>query len=71
MGKYVDGYRHGRGILYYKNGDKYEGDFDYDQLNGKGNNIVHTLGIFYYANGDRFEGDFKDDRKHGKGNPFD
>ena len=36
--------------MYYKNGDRYEGDWKNDKKEGKG--------IYYYKNGDREMGDF-------------
>ena len=29
-GNFVDGLRKGKGVIYYKNGDRYEGEFDND-----------------------------------------
>ena len=40
--------RDGKGIMYYNNGDRYEGDFRNDKKDGKG--------IYYYNNGDRSMG---------------
>ena len=41
-----------------KNGDRYEGDFKNDIMEGKG--------IYYYKNGDREIGDYLNDKKVGK-----
>jgi len=67
----------------YENGDKYIGEFNYNNLkNGKGRyyyndgNIYEGdfkddkregKGIYLYNNGDKYEGDFKDDKREGKG----
>ena len=74
---------HGRGILIYKNGDKYYGNFEngkknkigiyYFKSNGakyKGeweNNKMSGYGIYYYPNGTIYEGYFKDNKRHGYG----
>jgi len=73
---------HGRGILIYKNGDKYLGNFEngkksklgiYYFKNGakyKGQwekNKLNGFGIFYYANGTIYEGYFKDNKRNGAG----
>ena len=44
----------GKGIYYYNNGDRYEGDFRNHKKEGKG--------IYYYNDGDRYEGDFRNDK---------
>ena len=49
----------GKGIMYYKSGNKYEGDWVNDNKEGKG--------TFIYIDGDKYVGDYKDDNKHGKG----
>ena len=48
--KVVNGKREGKGIRYYNNGDRYEGDFKNDKSEGKG--------IRYFNNGCRYEGYF-------------
>ena len=45
----------GKGIYYYNDGDRYEGDFKNGKREGKG--------IEYYNNGDRYEGDWKKGKK--------
>jgi len=47
------------GILYYNNGNRYEGDWVDDKKKGKG--------ICYYANGSKYEGQWKDSKKSGQG----
>ena len=51
----MDGY----GILYYSNGDRFEGNWN--------NNDKSDYGIYYYSNGDIFKGGWKDGKKHGYG----
>jgi hypothetical protein len=46
--------KHGFGVYYYFDGDKYEGNFLDDKMHGKG--------IFYYYNSDKFEGNWLDDK---------
>ena len=73
---------HGRGILIYKNGDKYLGNFEngkksklgiYYFRNGakyKGyweDNKLNGYGIYYYENGNKYEGNFKDNKRNGVG----
>jgi len=43
----------------YVDGNVFEGDFKFDNMNGKG--------VLTYANGDVYTGDYKDDKKHGEG----
>ena len=74
---------HGRGILIYKNGDKYYGNFEngkksrigiyYFKKNGakyKGEfkeNKMDGYGKYYYPNGTVYEGYFKENKRHGFG----
>ena len=48
----------GKGIYYYKNGDRYEGDVKNGKREGKG--------ILYFKNGDREMGDYLNDKPIGK-----
>ena len=57
--KINDSIKEGFGIIYYKNGDIYEGEFKNNKLDG--------IGIYYFKNGDRYEGEFKDGRYNGIG----
>ena len=52
---YIDqnGKRRGFGLKIFKNGDRYEGEWDNDKANGKGK--------FWHADGDYYEGEWKDD----------
>jgi hypothetical protein len=45
----------GKGIFYYNNGDRYDGNWKDDKKNGQG--------IYYFNNGDRYDGNWKDDKK--------
>ena len=49
----------GKGIYYFKNGERYEGDCRNGKKEGKG--------IFYFKSGNRYEGDFKNDKREGNG----
>ena len=60
MGDWIGDRRHGQGVVYYANGNKwYEGDWADDKKNGKG--------IGYHTNGNKYEGDWVDGLFHGKG----
>ena len=49
----------GKGIYYYTNGNRYEGNFRNGRIEGKG--------IFYWNNGNRYEGDLKKGNMEGEG----
>ena len=53
-----NGLYEGRGIFYFNNGNRYEGEFKYNKREGKG--------IMYYSNGDRDMGDYLNDNQIGK-----
>ena len=59
IGEWKDNLRNGKGILYFKNGDKYLGDFINDKANGYGKGI--------YENGNYYIGEWKNGLMHGKG----
>ena len=85
-GQIYGGIKEGYGICYYKNGDKYEGNWKDNKKDGKGsfyynekeevykgnfiNDYPNGNGIYYFKNGDRYEGLFKDGKKHGEGTIF-
>ena len=48
----------GKGIYYYNDGDRYEGEFKNNRRKGKG--------IYYYVNGDREMGDYSNENQIGK-----
>ncbi|MBO0938991.1 M48 family metalloprotease [Fibrella sp. HMF5335] len=54
--------RTGYGTYYYPNGDRYAGQFAYDQPHGKG--------TYYFADGDRFVGTFRNGKRTGFGTLF-
>lgn len=49
----------GKGVLNFRNGDKYEGDWKDGKMDGNG--------VYEYANGGKYVGEFKDDNKSGHG----
>lgn len=51
--------RTGYGTYYYPNGDRYAGQFAYDQPHGKG--------TYYFADGDKFVGSFRNGKRTGPG----
>ena len=64
IGLIINGLKEGKGnFVWGKNGDKYEGEWNNDLMDGKG--------IYYFNNepwkGDKYEGDFKNGKKEGKG----
>ena len=74
--------RNGKGIMYYIDGSKYEGEWKDDKKNGKGiltningekydgeweNGRKNGKGTMIYKDGSQYEGDWKDDKKHGEG----
>jgi hypothetical protein len=46
--------KEGKGIFYYVDGNKYEGDWENDKKEGKR--------TFYNVNGNRYEGNWKDNK---------
>ena len=81
IGEFKNSLFHGKGILYYKNGskyqginDKYEGKGKYIDKNGNyyigewKNGLKYGKGIIYNKNGNiLYDGDFIDDKAEGKG----
>ena len=59
VGQFREGRMHGRGIYYFANGGKYEGELVADQLNGEGS--------FEGPNGDRYVGQFRNGQFTGEG----
>ena len=58
IGQVLNGVPEGKGIMYWNNGDRYEGDWKNDEANGKG--------IYYYSNGDREMRDYTNGKQIGK-----
>ncbi|RYF75442.1 MAG: hypothetical protein EOO39_06935, partial [Cytophagaceae bacterium] len=54
--------RTGQGTYYYPNGDRYVGQFAYDQPHGKG--------TYHFADGDTFVGTFRSGKRSGAGTLF-
>lgn len=52
-------HRHGKGVMTYRNGDVYEGEWVSNRRNGNG--------TMRYASGERYQGQWKDDERHGTG----
>ena len=61
-GEFVDGKR-SYGVMDYKSGNRYEGDWDGDYVNGKG--------IMYYNDGSKYDGEWENDLEHGRGKYID
>ena len=61
-GEMKDGKFHGRGTLYFNDGDKYIGQFEKD--------VFHGQGTIYYTNGNIYEGQFQDGVQHGNGTEY-
>ena len=47
----ANGVRHGRGTLYFPNGDKYKGDYKDNEKEGRG--------AYYFADGSKYKGNRK------------
>ncbi len=81
-GTFSKGKIHGKGILYFSNGNKYIGEWKNHYRDGQGK-LIYTdggeytgqfkssrfngKGIFNYANGDRYDGNWEDDQASGRG----
>ena len=59
MGSVIEGQLTGDGIMFFHNGDKYDGQWLEGQFHGRGSLV--------YSNGDTFKGFFKQGKRHGKG----
>ena len=81
-GDLVNGKRHGKGLMMYKNGRIYEGSWANDYREGKGiekyrngsiyegdflKGKAHGKGIYTWGNGEVYDGEWKDGLKHGDG----
>jgi hypothetical protein len=61
-GEFLNNKFHGKGTVYWANGNKYVGDWVNNKQTGKG--------TCFYADGDKYVGDWLDDKRHGKGTFF-
>lgn len=59
QGQFKNGYKHGRGKMFFKNGDSYEGDFRKNMKQGRGR--------YNFKSGTYWEGNFDDDKMNGEG----
>jgi len=55
------------GIIYYINGNRYEGMWSNNEKSGKGNFYFKALGTLYYNNGDKYNGQWANGEKNGEG----
>ena len=60
VGNCTGGYKSGKGVMYYANGDTYTGDWAHSLPEGQGTMVYHTTGNTYV-------GGWKGGRRHGKG----
>ncbi len=82
VGQVVNRKRHGKGVMYYKNGDKYDGNWKDDERAGHGmmfyksgskydgeweNHQRNGHGVYTWPDGDKYAGDYVDDIKQGRG----
>lgn len=63
QGQFSAGRKHGKGVKTWANGDRYEGDFFEDRIEGFG---AYVFGRGPWA-GERYEGDYLAGRRHGHG----
>ncbi len=59
-GGYENDLMNGKGILLFRDGRKFTGEFVDDKMEGKG-------GVFVWTDGRKYEGEYFDDKKHGYG----
>jgi len=59
-GGYSDNLMHGAGVLTFRDGRKYTGNFVKDKMEG-------PHGVFVWNDGRKYEGEYYDDKKHGYG----
>lgn len=64
VGTFKDGYKHGRGLKTWNNGDRYEGEFVNDRKDGQG---LYVWGPESKWSGDRYRGGFRADQREGQG----
>ncbi len=81
-GEFVNGKRQGFGVMTYIDGSTYEGNWNYDNFDGKGtfkwksggkyvgdfkNGWRHGAGVYTWPNGDEYVGQFEKGKRSGKG----
>lgn len=59
FGQFWNKKKHGKGILTFKNGDVYKGDFEEDEMEG--------YGEYKSVNGEKYIGEFKKGKRNGRG----
>ncbi len=64
VGSFKEGYKNGRGVKTWANGDRYEGEFINDRKDGQG---LYVWGAESAWSGDRYRGEFKADQREGQG----
>ena len=55
----MNGMLHGKGVLRYSDGNRFEGSFKEGNKHGKG--------VYFFANGEIYKGKWTNDKRHGKG----
>jgi len=80
-----NGKKHGQGVLSFKNGDKYVGQWHADKKHGQGtyiyadgekyvgqweNGNMHGEGTSFFTSGNKFTGQWQNDKKQGRGTYF-
>jgi hypothetical protein len=61
-GQFLNGKKHGQGVMKFKNGDLFEGEWTNDDM--------HGIGKYTWNTGDYYIGSFVHDRQEGKGALF-
>jgi hypothetical protein len=65
-GEFVKGLKNGHGTEWFKNGDKYCGEYVNSKFHGKGI-LFYILGVYGWKNGSKYDGDFVNGIRCGKG----
>ena len=81
-GEWLQGFRHGKGVMKWLDGAKYDGEWIMGRAGGKGrfthtkgeiydgvwvNDKAHGKGVYVHSNGARYEGYWRQDLQHGMG----
>ncbi|CAM9915718.1 unnamed protein product, partial [Discosporangium mesarthrocarpum] len=67
VGSWVNGLRHGKGILTKRNGPRYEGRFIHDRMTGKVRESPRPSGTKIYPDNRRYVGLMRNGERHGAG----